>query len=77
MRKTIDYRFQILLGNRLRHMRLRKGMTQATLARSLGYAHPSSISCIEKGRRRINEDELKRITCALGCSIDALLDGIL
>ncbi|MCE8512307.1 helix-turn-helix transcriptional regulator [Ruegeria pomeroyi] len=50
-------------------------MTQTALAKSLGFAHPSSISNIEKGRRPVVEAELSRIAEALNCSLEELSIG--
>ncbi|WP_234237379.1 helix-turn-helix domain-containing protein [Ruegeria pomeroyi] len=75
MRDTLDYQQWIGFGSRLRDLRLRRGMTQTALAKSLGFAHPSSISNIEKGRRPVVEAELSRIAEALNCSLEELSIG--
>ena len=67
------YLNQICLGTRLRDVRRRRNVTQATLAKALGFAHPSTISSIEKGRRPVSDDELKCIAQVLKCSKDSLL----
>jgi hypothetical protein len=43
------------------------------LARSLGFAYPSSICNIEKGRRRVGADELTDLARALGCGVADLV----
>ena len=73
MRDNSDYLAQVCMGNRLRALRLRRGMTQMALARALGFAHPSSVSSIEKGRRPVNDEELAQIARMLRCSVGALL----
>jgi len=73
MRDHAYYLNQICLGTRLRDLRRRRNVTQATLAKALGFAHPSTISSIEKGRRSVSDDELKCIAQVLRCSKDSLL----
>jgi len=70
-----DNRFQERrrVARRLRELRLSRGMTQAELSRRIGFAHPSSISCIEHGRRPIYQEELSILAAALECTVNDLL----
>ena len=60
------------LGERLRNIRKRAGVTQAELARRLGYSQPM-IAAIETGRRRLRSDHLPRVASILGVSATALI----
>ncbi|MCU4653334.1 helix-turn-helix domain-containing protein [Roseibacterium sp. SDUM158016] len=61
------------IARRLRKLRLERGLTQTELCARLGYAHPSSISSIEKGRRPVYRSDLLRFAEALDCDLDDLL----
>lgn len=58
------------VARRLRELRLARGITQTELSRMMGFAHPSSISSIEHGRRPIYEDELPILAKALECTVN-------
>ncbi|MEM2914194.1 MAG: helix-turn-helix transcriptional regulator [Candidatus Bathyarchaeia archaeon] len=57
--------------NRLREIRIRKGLRQADLARMIG-VFQSEISEIETGKRKPSVYLAKRIAKALGVSLDDL-----
>jgi transcriptional regulator with XRE-family HTH domain len=59
-------------GDRLRHSREEKGLSQAELAQKTGF-QPSAISHFESGRRAPSFDNLKKLADALAVSIDYLL----
>ena len=75
MRDHAYYLNQICLGTRLRDLRRRRNVTQEALAKALGFAHPSTISSIEKGCRPVSDDELKCIAQVLNCSKASLLNA--
>jgi tetratricopeptide (TPR) repeat protein len=62
-----------MVGNRLRRMRLAKGMTQRELA-SPKYTH-AYVSTIETGRRRPSRDAVEFFAAKLGVGADELLTG--
>ena len=62
----LDY---IALGQRLRHIRKSRGMTQTFLAEQVGI-EPSNISHIE---RAVSKVGLGTMANVLGCSVDDLL----
>ena len=61
------------VARRLRELRVALGMTQAELSKRMGFAHPSSISSIEHGRRPIYREELPVLAAALKCTVSDLL----
>lgn len=73
MHNETQYKERIRVAQRLRELRMSKGMTQAELCKRLGFAHPSSISSIEKARRPLYRAELKAFAQALDCEVDDIL----
>ncbi|MDU8911177.1 helix-turn-helix transcriptional regulator [Aestuariicoccus sp. MJ-SS9] len=69
-----NYTARLSFGRSVRDLRLRLGMTQSELAAAMGFAHPSAICDIEKGRRLIYRDELPRLARALGCDLGELTE---
>lgn len=74
--QTFDER----LGARVRRFRHRAGYSQEKLAdivsRYQGLdLHPTAITRIESGRRRVTAEELYELATALGVNVDALLDS--
>jgi transcriptional regulator with XRE-family HTH domain len=59
-------------GERLRHIREEKRLSQAELAEKTGF-QPSAISHFESGRRAPSFDNLKKLADALAVTIDYLL----
>ncbi|MBR2131848.1 MAG: helix-turn-helix transcriptional regulator [Oscillospiraceae bacterium] len=65
------------LGERIRHIRKSKGLTQMSLAEQVGI-EPSNISHIERAVSKVGLATLVGIANALECSVDDLLcDSIL
>ena len=60
------------IGQNITSERLKKGLTQAFLARAAGVSQPN-LSAIEKGKRDMTVCTLKRISQALGTSASQLL----
>ena len=60
------------LGNNIKKIRTRKGMSQGAICRALdmdrGY-----MSAIENGKKNITISQLERLAQALGVSVDKLL----
>lgn len=65
----LDY---IALGQRLRHIRKSRGMTQTYLAEQVGI-EPSNISHIERAVSKVGLGTLVKMANVLGCSVDDLL----
>jgi transcriptional regulator with XRE-family HTH domain len=63
------------LGLNIRVSRTRRQLTQEGLA-DAAELHPTYISEIERGKRRISVETLLKIAKALNCSVSELLDGI-
>ncbi|MGG3235378.1 helix-turn-helix transcriptional regulator [Priestia flexa] len=61
-----------LLGARIKHLRLKKGLTQDTFAKKIGYKHASIISEIESGKKSIGTDKLPIVALVLEVDINAL-----
>ncbi len=59
------------IGARIRARREEEGLSQSDLARAVGISRPV-ITKIEAGGKAINSVELRRISDALGASIDEL-----
>jgi transcriptional regulator with XRE-family HTH domain len=62
---------KIVFPNKIREVRNLKGMEMGALADEVGM-HISAISKIEKGYRRPNREQLKKIATALGVKLDRL-----
>jgi transcriptional regulator with XRE-family HTH domain len=63
----------LVLGQRLRHFRLARGLTLDHLGRQVGIA-PSQLSMIENGRREPRLSVLEHLASALGVRLADLLD---
>lgn len=63
------------LGERVRELRLSKGMSQTELAKLCGYSSKSVISKIEGGNLGFPLDKIAPMSKALGVSVDFLLYG--
>lgn len=64
------------IGERIKETRTKRGLSQEELAKRTGFKDKSSISKIEKGTRRPQVEDLKKIAEVLGVHIDYLVDGI-
>jgi transcriptional regulator with XRE-family HTH domain len=60
------------LGERIKHLRLKKGLTQSFVARELGYKHSSILCEIESGKKGISADKLPKVAKILGVDINSL-----
>jgi Zn-dependent peptidase ImmA (M78 family)/DNA-binding XRE family transcriptional regulator len=69
---TLDRQDPRALGERLRAARAKAGLTQEAAADALQVARTTLIA-LEKGQRRIREDELRAMSRAYGASVNALL----
>ena len=63
------------IGNRIRLMREKKGMTQEQLALKVGYDSRSTICCIETGSRGVPIDKIIEIAKCLDCTPEYLTFG--
>lgn len=61
--------------NRIKDLRLKKGMSQQELAEKVGYKDRSAINLIENGKRNITESRIMAIAKALGVTPSFLMDG--
>ena len=62
----------ITFGKRVKEIRLKKGMSQAGLAKILGL-HPTYISGIERGMRNMALRNIEKLAKVLGVSIKELI----
>ena len=62
-----------LLGEKLRHLRVQRNMSQAELARQLGLARQAFISNLESGRKYPGLDTIVKISEFFRISTDYLL----
>jgi transcriptional regulator with XRE-family HTH domain len=62
-----------LIGEKLRHLRLQKGLTQVDLARQIGLASHSHVAKVEAGKDTVSLSLVMRIARLLGVSTDYLL----
>ncbi|MBR3144978.1 MAG: helix-turn-helix transcriptional regulator [Clostridia bacterium] len=69
----IDY---VLIGNRIKEIRIDKGWTQAVLAEKSG-VEPSNISHIERAATKLSLPTLVSIANALGVTLDEIVYGSL
>ena len=63
------------LGLNIRVMRVRKQMTQEQLAFNADM-HPTYLSEIERGKRKISVEMLIRVAKALDCKAAELIEGL-
>ncbi len=66
--------FEKKLGQRIKQLRQRMGITQEKLAKRLGIAAHATISQMEAGKRKITLAELKNLSEIFGVSIGSLLE---
>lgn len=66
---------ELLIGERLRYFRERRGMTQAQLAAAAGLAHANSVRRWESGERALTDiNTIRDLARALGIGLGDLLD---
>lgn len=63
------------INEKIRKLRLDCGMTQAELAKAIGYTSGSAITLIEKGQRDIPQRKISSFAKALGVSSEYLVSG--
>jgi transcriptional regulator with XRE-family HTH domain len=66
------FREGVAMGNRLRKLRVRRGLSQAGLARR-ARVHPADVSRFESGYARPYPGQLRRIARALGVRPEELM----
>ncbi|KIV56079.1 DNA-binding protein [Aneurinibacillus migulanus] len=60
------------MESKLRELRLKKGITQTYMAKSLGFKSVGGYNNIEMGRTRLSLDKAKKISEILGVGIEDL-----
>jgi transcriptional regulator with XRE-family HTH domain len=73
----ISFIGDMTFGQKLRRLRIEKGLTQQQLAERLGYKTNSYISDVESGHFIPSRDKLKKIARALGVPFKVLDDMLL
>ncbi len=73
--ETREARFNRRLGQRIRHLRNRRGMAQHSLAEAIGIS-PAQLSHIESGRTGTTVWRLARIAAALRMPLHELLEEL-
>ena len=61
-------------ADNLRYLRTQKGIKQEVLGEKLGGWAKSTISCYENGKRRPNQDDLRKIANFFHVNVDRLLN---
>lgn len=62
------------MRNKIRQLRLEKGISQAFISKKLGFSHASGYGNIEMGRNRLSLEHAAIIADILGVPVDDLLD---
>lgn len=73
---TLDMQ-QDQIARRIRALRDARNVTQAALARELGFNDRQTLAAIEAGERRVSPEELVRVAEALQVDVDVFLDPFL
>ena len=73
----ISFEGDMIFGQKMRQLRIQKGLTQQQLAEKLGYKTNSYISDVESGHFIPSRDKLKKIARALGVPFKVLDDMLL
>lgn len=71
--KEIDKSDRQRIGNKIRQIRMSKGLTLADLAKLID-KDDSNLSKIEYGKYSISIDALSKICEALGCKVDIIIN---
>lgn len=58
------------LGERIKEIRIQKGLTQSFVAKELGYKSPSMLSEIESGKKGIDAEKIPLLANILGVDIN-------
>ena len=64
------------IGERIKEVRLKRGMTQETLSEKAGVCNPQQISNIERGLSGMSIAKFKDICTALDIDADYILFGV-
>ena len=64
----------MIFGQKLRRLRIKRGLTQQQIAEKLGYVTNSYVSDVEKGAFIPSKEKLKKIAKALGVPFKELDD---
>jgi transcriptional regulator with XRE-family HTH domain len=67
----------MIFGQKLRQLRIKKGLTQQQLAKKLGYVTNSYVSDVESGHFIPSRDKLKKIARALDVPFKEIEDMLL
>jgi transcriptional regulator with XRE-family HTH domain len=62
------------LGDKIRTLRLRRGMSQLQMGQQLGYADGSYISEVESGKKNPTAEFIFKVSQLFSVSADRLLD---
>lgn len=62
------------MRNKIRQIRLSKGISQAYISKKLGYKKPSGYGNVEMGRNKLSFEHAVAIAEILGVSIDELTE---
>lgn len=73
--ENADYDKYKQIGSRIKDAREKEGITQADLAKALGYSSPTFISLIEAGERKVRIDDLEKIAKMLHREVQFLISG--
>lgn len=73
--ENADYDKYKQIGSRIKDAREKEGITQADLAKALGYSSPTFISLIEAGERKVRIDDLEKIAKILHREVQLLISG--
>lgn len=60
------------LGERIKEIRIQKGLTQSFVAKELGYKSPSMLSEIESSKKGIDAEKIPLLANILGVDINEL-----
>lgn len=64
----------MLLGEKIKKLRMDKGLSQESLANALGYTNKSTITRIENGTNKISYEMMKKFADFFDVSISYLYD---
>lgn len=59
------YDLNVQIGKRLREAREKAGLSQAQLAKELGYESATAVSLIEAGERKLKAEDLRKVAALL------------
>ena len=65
----------VVVGGRMRELRIRAGITQAKLGQALGVSF-QQIQKYERGTNRMGASRLVQVAQTLNCSVESLFDGV-